>query len=128
MKYKLVKETKPKLPTFGKYKAKTIHHRTVSSDEIIREVSQRDGIDEGAVITIMMGLAHVINYHLRQGDKVKLYRWGTMKLEIESEKVDNPKEFKTKKHIRGVRLHFLPESRGGSPELYQNLKYEKEKV
>ena len=127
MKYKLVKETKPRLSTFGKYKAKTIHHRTVSSDEIIREVSQRDGIDEGAVITVMMGLAHVINYHLRQGDKVKLYRWGTMKLEIESEKVDDPKDFKTRKHIRGVRLHFLPESSGGSPELYQDLKFEKEK-
>ncbi|MBQ7419620.1 MAG: hypothetical protein IJV17_02640 [Prevotella sp.] len=127
MKYKLVKETKPKLPTFGKYKAKTIHHRTVSSDEIIREVALRDGIDEGAVTTIMMGLSHVINYHLRQGDKVKLYTWGTMKLEIESEKVDDPKDFKAKKHIRGVRLHFLPESSGGSPELYQDLKFEKEK-
>ena len=127
MRYKIVKETKPRLTTFGKYKAKTVHYRTVSSDDIIREVSQRDGIDEGAITTIMMGLSHVIFHHLRQGDKVQLSTWGTMKLEIESEKVDDPKEFKAKKHIRGVRLHFLPESEGGSPELYQGIHYEQER-
>jgi flavodoxin/predicted small lipoprotein YifL len=60
-------------------------------------------------------------------DKVKLEGWGTMKLEIESEKVDNLKDFRANKHIRGVRLHFLPESQNGSPELYKDLKFEKDK-
>jgi hypothetical protein len=34
---------------------------------------------------------------------------------------------KPRKHIRGVRLHFLPESEKGKPELYQDMKYEKMK-
>jgi hypothetical protein len=50
-----------------------------------------------------------------------------MKLEIECDKVDNPKDFKAKKHIRGVRLHFLPTSENGSQALYEGIYYEKDK-
>ena len=50
-----------------------------------------------------------------------------MKLEIESEKVGDPKEFHAKKHIRGVRLHFIPESNEGSQPLYEGIVFEKEK-
>lgn len=104
-----------------------VHDETVDTNQIIKEVAERDGIGKDAVITVMMGLAAVINHHLRRGDKVRLNDWGLMKLEIESDKVDQPKDFKARKHIRGVRLHFLPESSKGKPELYQGIKYEKEK-
>ena len=63
---------------------------------------------------------------LREGDKVRLRDFGLMKLEIESDKVDDPKSFKPRKHIKGVRLHFLPESEKGSPKLYKRIKFEKE--
>ena len=33
----------------------------------------------------------------------------------------------TLKHIRGVRLHFLPESTDGSQPLYADITFEKEK-
>ena len=46
--------------------------------------------------------------------------------EIESDQVDDPKSFKPRKHIKGVRLHFLPESEKGSPKLYKRIKFEKE--
>ena len=127
MKYELKKETKPTLATYGKYKAVASHHRIIETRQILKEVARRDGIDESAVITVMMGLSHVISDHLRQGDKVRLDNWGLMKLEIESDKVDSPDDFRAKKHIRGVRLHFLPESKHGSPELYQDIPFEREK-
>ena len=50
-----------------------------------------------------------------------------MKLEIESEKVDNADDFKPKKHIKGVRLHFIPESIKGKQPLYNNIQFEKDK-
>jgi len=73
--YRLKKETKPTLPTFGKYKAVAVHYQT-----------------------------------------------------IESEKVDNPKTFRVKKHIRGVRIHFLPESYEGTQALYDGITFEKDKT
>lgn len=77
---------------------------------------------------VLLSLAEVINNHLREGDRVRLEDWGMMKLEIESEKVDNLKDFKAKKHIRGVRLHFLPASYEGTQALYQGITYEKDKT
>ena len=85
------------------------------------------GVSEGDVVGVMMGLSTVISRHLRRGDKVRLDKWGLMKLEIESDKVDDPTTFRAKKHIRGVRLHFLPESEKGKPELYQDMTFEKER-
>ena len=127
MKYKIVKETKPTLKTFGKYKAKAVHNGEVGSRHIRDEVAERLGISEGAVEAVMMCLSNVISHHLRRGDKVRLDTWGLMKLEIESDKVDDPATFRANKHIRGVRLHFLPESEKGKPELYQDMTFEKER-
>ena len=127
MKYKIVKENKPMLTSYGKYKAKTVHNYEVDSNEIVKEVAQRMGTTEGNITGMMLSLGAVINDHLRRGDKVRLRNWGMMKLEIESEKVDNLKDFKAKKHIRGVRLHFLPESSEGTQALYQGITFEKDK-
>ena len=128
MRYKIVKETKPTLATYGKYKAKTVHNGEVSSREIMKEVARHLGTSEGTVLSVMLGLSTIINRHLRRGDKVRLEQWGMMKLEIESDKVDDPKTFRAKKHIRGVRLHFLPQSNDGSQELYENISFEKDKT
>ena len=75
----------------------------------------------------MMGIASDVRHHLRKGDRVRLKDFGLMKLEIESDKVDNLRDFRAKKHIRGVRLHFIPESEKGSPELYKDIRFEKDK-
>ena len=125
MKYKIIKETKPTLQTFGKYKAKVIHNCEVDNRQIEEEVALRLGVSIGNIVGVRMALWEVINQHLRRGDKVRLEHWGLMKLEIVSDNVDSPEQFKPRKHIRGVRLHFLPESEKGKPELYQDIKYEK---
>ena len=114
MKYRIKKETKPKLPTYGKYKAVAVHEQTITSEQIIQEAAE------------VMRLSEVINRHLRNGDRVRLRDWGLMKLEIESEKVDNLKDFRAKKHIRGVRLHFIPESNDGTQALYDSITFKKD--
>ena len=127
MKYRLKKETKPKLSTYGKYKAVAVHNQTVDSKQILKEVAKRLGTSEGDVLGVMLGLAHVVNRHLRAGDRVRLKDWGLMKLEIESDKVSSKSAFKASKNIRGVRLHFIPASENGSPELYQGIHFQKVK-
>jgi len=127
MKYRLKKETKPTLSTYGKYKAVAVHPRTVESRQIVYEAAQRSGIQEADIKAVLSIVSGVVNEHLREGDKVRLDDWGMMKLEIESDKVDDPKDFRAKKHIRGVRIHFLPESRDGSQELYEDIAFEKDK-
>ena len=127
MKYRIKKETKPTLSTFGKYKAVAVHERTIGYEELYKEAAENHPYDPDLIKSIVIRLAEVTNRHLRNGDKVQLGEWGTMKLEIECDKVDNPKDFKAKKHIRGVRLHFLPTSENGSQALYEGIDYEKDK-
>jgi len=125
MKYQLKKETKPTLSTFGKYKAVARHQQTVETEQLIKEVCADEPYSKGTVEAVAWKLANVINRHLHEGDKVRLKDFGLMKLEIESDKVDVPEDFKPSKHIKGVRLHFLPESAKGRPELYKKIKFEK---
>ena len=127
MKYRIKKETNPTRPTCGKYKAVAVHYHTVDSKQLIKETAQRMGTHTSNVLGVLSSVAAVVNSHLREGDRVRLPDWGMMKLEIESEKVDNLKEFRAKKHIRGVRLHFLPESYEGHQELYEGIIFEKDK-
>lgn len=127
MKYKIKKETKPTLPTFGKYKAVAVHDKTVTSKQIFKETAARSQLQEININAVMLSVIDVINQHLRDGDRVYLNGWGTMKLEIESEKVENPKDFRAKKHIRAVRLHFIPASTEGTQELYDGITFEKDR-
>lgn len=128
MRYRIKKETKPTLPTFGKYKAVAVHYQTIDSKQIVKETAQRTSFSEGNIIGVLMSVAEVVNSHLREGARVRLPEWGLMKLEIESDKVDNLKDFKAKKHIRGVRIHFLPESYEGTQALYEGITFEKDKT
>ena len=127
MKYKIKKETKPTLSTFGKYKAVAVHRNTIDTEQIINEMTKNSVLDKGTVISVLIDLSEVITRHLKEGDKVKLNDFGLMKLEIESVKIDNADDFKPKKHIKGVRLHFIPESINGKQPLYNNIQFEKER-
>ena len=127
MRYRIKKETKPTLPTFGKYKAVAVHNQTIESRELYEEAARRSGVSGGVLEGLMMTVAETVRRHLKNGDKVRLKDFGLLKLEIESEKVDNLKDFRAKKHIRGVRLHCIPSSENGSPELYKDITFEKDK-
>ena len=127
MRYRIKKETKPTLSTFGKYKAVAVHNQVIESRDLCKEAARGTTLSDGVLEGLMMSVAEAAWRHLRMGDKVRLKNFGLMKLEIESEKVDNLKDFRAKKHIRGVRLHFIPESENGSPELYKDISFEKER-
>ncbi len=127
MKYRIKKETKPTLPTYGKYKAVAVHHQTIESSQLYEETARNSSISGGVLEALMLSVSETVIRHLRNGDRVRLKDFGLLKLEIESEKVDNLKDFKAKKHIRGVRLHFIPESQNGSPALYKDITFEKDK-
>ena len=128
MRYKIKKETKPTLPTFGKYKAVAVHNQVIESRQLCDEAASRGMAISGGVLEgLLMAVGETMMRHLQMGDKVRLKNFGLFKLEIESEKVDDPKTFRAKKHIRGVRLHFVPESYEGSQPLYEGITYEKEK-
>ena len=89
MRYRIKKETKPTLPTFGKYKAVAVHNQTIEARQLFEEAALGSSISAGVLEGLMMNVARVVRLHLRQGDKVRLTDFGLLKLEIESEKISN---------------------------------------
>ena len=70
MKYKLQQETKPKLSTFGKYKAVAVHQQTVGTKEITEEcVEEMIPIDEVVYKTALSQIAKVVKRHLRNAPR-----------------------------------------------------------
>ena len=123
MKYKVTKENRPTLKNYGRYKAVAVHEQTVETRQIVSEVCRSTGASRGSVIAVLVGLAEAVGHHLRQGDRVRLDDWGLLKLEIDSQKVENADEFDENRHIRAVRLHFIPESRHGRQPLYHGIRF-----
>ena len=128
MRYRIKKETKPTLKNYGKYKAVAVHNQTIESRKLYEEAARGTGISGSVLEGLMMTVAETVWRHLKMGDKVRLKEFGLLKLEIESDKVDDPKTFRANKHIRGVRLHFIPESYEGTQTLYEGITYEKDKT
>ena len=127
MKYKIVRENKPTLKNYGRYKAVAMHFQTIGPKDVEKEIEENCSAKSSDVKLVLNELSQVLQRHLRQGDRVRLEGLGLLKLEIESEKVEAPQDFRPQRDIRGVRLHLLPESSGGKPHLYKDIAFEKEK-
>lgn len=95
MRYRIKKETKPTLPTYGKYKAVAVHNQTIESRTLFEEAARGTTLSAGVLEGLMMNVAEAARRHLKMGDK--------------------------------VRLHFIPESENGSPELYKDISFEKDR-
>ncbi len=125
MKYKIVRENKPMLKNYGRYKAVAMHFQTISPKEVEKEIEDNCSAKRSDVKLVLTELSQVLMRHLKQGDRVRLGSLGLLKLEIESEKVEDPQDFRPQRDIRGVRLHFLPERSDGEKALYKDIRFEK---
>jgi len=77
------------------------------------------------VLAVLSELEDALCNYLKDGKIVRLNHLGRLKLEIEGKPVSRPEEFDPQKHIRAVRLHFIPESRNGRQPLYEGIKFKK---
>ena len=47
MKYRMVKENRPTLKNFGRWKAVAVHEQTVETRQVVKEVCRRTGASRG---------------------------------------------------------------------------------
>ena len=62
MKYRIKKETKPTLPTYGKYKAVAVHNQTIESRQIYEEAARHMNLSGGVLEALMMDVAAVVRH------------------------------------------------------------------
>lgn len=123
MKYKLRKQTREFLPSAGQYVARAVHLNTLDTETIAQTIQDNCSLKRSDVLAVLCELEDVLVRSLQRGDIVCLNHLGRLKLEIEGRPVASPQDFNPEEHIRGVRLHFIPESRNGTQRLYKGIEF-----
>ena len=125
MKYILKKQTHSFLPSAGMYVARACHDNVIDTEQIAAKIQENCTLKRSDVLAVLSELEDVLCNYLKDGSIVRLNHLGRLKLEIEGKPVASPEDFDPKKHIRNVRVHFIPESRNGSQTLYEGIKFTK---
>ena len=105
---KLIKNNIKSSSSYGKYFAKAVSQGEVTLDEIGEEICRNSSFSEGTVVGVVSELQDLLKEKLRAGQTVVLPGIGRFSLRVESVGVDNPKQFKLRRHITRIICGFLP--------------------
>ena len=116
MKYKLVQKANPLEPdTERKWYASPVKAGTINNYQLSKGIASKSFLARGAVINVIENIVDEIPRYLIEGYSVNLNNFGTLRLSLSSEGVENPGEF-TPDNINNMRVVFTP-----SPELKKTL-------
>jgi len=116
MKYKLVQKANPLEPdTERKWYASPVKAGTINNYQLSKGIASKSFLARGAVINVIENMVDEIPRYLIEGYSVNLNNFGTLRLSLSSEGVENPGEF-TADNIKNMRVVFTP-----SPELKKTL-------
>ncbi|WP_352421649.1 HU family DNA-binding protein [Proteiniphilum sp.] len=125
MKYKLVQKANPLEPdTERKWYASPVKEGTINNYQLSKGIAGKSFLARGAVINVIENMVDEIPRYLIEGYSVNLNNFGTLRLSLSSEGVEQPEEF-TPGNIKNMRVVFTP-----SPELkktLQNIAFEEVK-
>jgi predicted histone-like DNA-binding protein len=108
MKYKIVRKANPSNPGEPKKKyANPVHAGTMVLKRIAKEISARSSLTVGDVENVLYNLLEVLPIFLKIGMSIQLGDFGTFRLTLASEGVNEGEEFTVAK-IKGVRVVFTP--------------------
>ncbi|MCR4808396.1 MAG: hypothetical protein K5896_00880 [Prevotella sp.] len=108
---RLIKNNIKSSSSFGKYFAKTVSQGDVTLDDMMREALLARGYSESAVVAVVTDLKEALKMKLADGYTVILPDIGRFSLRVESEGVDEPRQFNLRQHIRRIVCGFLPAGR-----------------
>ena len=110
MKYKLVQKANPLEPdTERKWYASPVKAGTINNYQLSKGIASKSFLARGAVINVIENMVDEIPRYLIEGYSVNLNNFGTLRLSLSSEGVENPSDF-TAANIKNMRVVFTPSS------------------
>ena len=114
-----------------KWYGKTLKRQDVTLQQIAEIISKNNSVTESDVYGVLMALVHEMKFLLQMGHTVKLDGFGNFHLTIESEVVDDKKDYRLEQHVKRVKCKFTPASHrvtGGKLSYYfcEGVKLERE--
>jgi predicted histone-like DNA-binding protein len=125
MKYRVIQRANPLNPKGAKKMyASPVNAGKLTLSDFAKEIAGRSSLTRGDIENVLINFLEELPTFLKIGMSIQLGGFGTLRLSLSSEGVDEDKEF-TVAHIKGVKVIFTP-----GPEFKEVLKsitYEEEK-
>lgn len=109
MLYRKYLNTNHKSPGFGKWYARAVITHTVELNELAREVEANSTFKSSDVKGVLIETGYVIRDLLQEGKRVHLDGLGSFRMAIQTRGAASAKELSLRKHLRRLRVVFLPE-------------------
>ena len=108
MKYRIIKKTNPRDAEAPKKQyASPVNAGKLTIKDLSKDVAARTTLTKGDIENVLTSVLEVIPTYLKIGMSVKLGDFGTMRLSIKSEGIDEGKKYDASK-IKGVKIIFTP--------------------
>jgi predicted histone-like DNA-binding protein len=108
MKFKTVKKGNPSDPSAPKKQyANAVNAGRLGIKDFAKEIAGRSSLTRGDIENVLTNFLDVLPTFLKLGLSVKLGEFGSMRLSIISEGVDEDQQF-TANNIKGVKVIFTP--------------------
>jgi predicted histone-like DNA-binding protein len=117
MKYRVVRKVNPRNPAGPKLKyASPVNAGKLTLKELAKEIAGRSSLTRGDIENVLSNFLEELPTFLKIGMSIQLGDFGTLRLSLSCESVDEDTEF-TVANIKGVKVIFTP-----SPEFKEILK------
>lgn len=93
-----------------KWYGKAVKRQDVTLQQIAEMISRSNSVTESDVYGVLKALVYEMKFLLQMGHTVKLEGFGNFHLTIESEMVDNQKDYRLEQHVKRVKCKFTPAS------------------
>lgn len=117
MKYKLIQKANPLEPeTKRKWYASPVKAGTINNYQLSKDIAGKSSLTRGDVMNVIENMVDEIPGYLIEGYSINLNNFGTLRLSLSSEGVNEPNSFSSE-NIKNMRVVFTP-----SPEFKSALK------
>ncbi|MDR1228795.1 MAG: HU family DNA-binding protein [Azoarcus sp.] len=80
--------------------------RPIELDEIAEDIQGRSAMTKGDILSVLSNLVQVLPAHLKKGDSVRLGSFGSFRLSVASNGVEDAADL-TAKQVKGTRVVFV---------------------
>ena len=110
MKYRIIERAHPGNPKAPKKQyASPVNAGKLTIKDLAKDIASRTSLTRGDVENVLISFLEGVPTYLKIGMSVKLGDFGTLRLNIKSESVEEGKKYDASK-IKGVKIIFTPSS------------------
>lgn len=109
--YRLLQNKIKGSENYGKYYAHTVKQGTITLEQIEEMIESNCTAKASDVRLVLRELFDAVKFYMQHGYTVDLKEMGKLSISVKSVCVDDPKEFRSDKHITGFKCNYTPQGK-----------------